>query len=177
MCEFQAVVLKEGITINDLDIIVMDGYYVRCADVSQIETMKIKILDGLDYQDEVRMAFLKPQVISGAQVYFPMTLGDEINKKTPRFWRGIRMEQFLVNTANARTIHKLQGRSLENVLIHTWDYTGNWIYVALSRVRVMKGLFLCQPLHHEKCKGMSQEVRHFMEKLEKKRPGERRAVP
>jgi hypothetical protein len=51
------------------------------------------------------------------------------NSKTydPRFWRGIRMEQFPVNTANARTIHKLQGRSLDNVLIHSWDYTGNWI--------------------------------------------------
>ena len=97
------------------------------------------------------------------------------NSKTydPRFWRGIRMEQFPVNTANARTIHKLQGRSLDNVLIHSWDYTGNWIYVALSRVRVMSGLFLCEALLHAKCRGMSQEVRQFIEKLERKRPVER----
>lgn len=132
--------------------------------------MKIKILDGLDSDEEVRMAYLKPQNVLGAQVYYPMILGDEIDKKTPRCWRGIRMDQFPVNTANARTIHKLQGRSLENVLIHSWDYTGNWMYVALSRVRVMRGLFLCQPLDHSKCKGMSQVVRQFMERLEKKSP-------
>jgi hypothetical protein len=176
MCEFQSIVLKEGITMSDLDVIVIDGFYVRCADVSQIESMKLKILDGLDFEDEVRMAYLKPQDISGGQVYFPMILGDEIDRKTPRFWRGIRLEQFPVNSANARTIHKLQGRSLGNVLIHSWDYTGNWIYVALSRVRVMSGLFLCQPLIHTKCKGMSQEVRQFMERLEKKRPREGRSL-
>jgi hypothetical protein len=177
MCEFQSVVLKEGITVNDLDIIVIDGFYVRSVEVSQIKSMKVKILDGLDSDDEVRMAYSKPQDISGGQVYFPLILGNEIDKKTPRFWRGIRMEQFPVNTANARTIHKLQGRSLENVLIHSWDYTGNWIYVALSRVREMTGLFLCQPLDHAKCKGMSREVRQFMEKLGEKRPGERLRSP
>jgi hypothetical protein len=177
MCEFQSVVLKEGITVNDLDIIVIDGFYVRSVEVSQIKSMKVKILDGLDSDDEVRMAYSKPQDISGGQVYFPLILGNEIDKKTPRFWRGIRMEQFPVNTANARTIHKLQGRSLENVLIHSWDYTGNWIYVALSRVREMTGLFLCQPLDHAKCKGMSQDVRQFMEKLGEKRPGERLRSP
>jgi hypothetical protein len=61
-----------------------------------------------------------------------MPLYEKIDKHTKRFKRGIRLEQFPVNTANARTIHKLQGRSLEAVLIHSWDYTGNWIYVALS---------------------------------------------
>ena len=47
---------------------------------------------------------------------------------------------------------------------------------SLSRLRVMSGLFLCEALLHAKCKGMSQEVRQFMERLEKKRPGERQCL-
>ena len=105
MCELQSLVLKGGLTRSDLDIILIDGFYVRCAEVSQIESMKLKILDGLDFEDEVRMAYSKPQDTSGGQVFFPMILGDEIDRKTPQFWRGIQLEQFPVNSANARPIH------------------------------------------------------------------------
>jgi hypothetical protein len=137
--------------------------------VKQIDSIKVKILDGLNSDDEVRIVYLKPQEIRGAQVQFPTPFFPTIDKDTLRLRRNIRMEQFPVNTANARTIHKLQGRSLATVLIHSWDYTGNWIYVALSRVKVMRGLFLCQQLIHAKCKGMSTEVKLFMKRLEEKK--------
>ncbi len=38
MCEFQAVVLSEGIAKNELDSIVIDGFYVGCAEVIQINS-------------------------------------------------------------------------------------------------------------------------------------------
>ncbi len=70
------------------------------------------------------------------------------------------MEQIPVNTANARTIQKLQGRSLEN--------TGIWIpvYVALSRVRVRIELF-CVNLWNMQNAKRSQGVRQFLERLKK----------
>jgi len=41
------------------------------------------------------------------KIYFlRMIFGDEIGTKTPQFRRGIRMEQFPINTTNARTIQK-----------------------------------------------------------------------
>ena len=80
------------------------------------------------------------------------------------------MKQFPIVCANARTIHKLQGRYLDCVLIVSWDYTGNWIYVALSRVRTINGLFLLVPLDQRKCRGMSQPLRIFLEKLRRKIP-------
>ena len=40
-----------------------------------------------------------------------------------------------MSIANARTVHKLKGRSLDNLILLTLDYTDNWIYIALSRVK------------------------------------------
>jgi hypothetical protein len=173
MCEFQGLVLKGDVTKENLDVVLIDNYYVRCAECLQIESIKVKILDGLDSEDEVKIAYLKPHDILGARAFYPMPIFEEIDRSTTRSWRYMRMKQFPVSAANARTIHKLQGRSLENVLIHSCDYTGNWIYVALSRVKVMSGLFICQELNLAKCKGMSDELKLFMQRLEKKRPLER----
>ena len=80
------------------------------------------------------------------------------------------MKCFPLNIANARTIHKLQGRSLESVVISSWKYNDNWVYVALSRVKTMNGMFLRLPLDHSQCRPMSLEVRRFMEHLRQKRP-------
>ena len=75
----------------------------------------------------------------------------------------IQLTQFPLNIADARTVHELQGRSIENLMVTTWDYTDNWIYVVLSRVRTSKGLFLKKPLLHSKAKtrGMSSENIEF----------------
>ncbi|KAG7371310.1 hypothetical protein IV203_019880 [Nitzschia inconspicua] len=158
MCEFEGVIFKTGVTIESLEKIVIDGYHVWCAHVSQLESIKLKILDGLKTPDEIRFTFLKPQNIT-AKTLFPIPIYPEINKGTVRMWRSMKMRQFPINCANARTIHKLQGRSIDKLLINSWDYTGNWIYVALSRVRELNCLYLRLPLDHEKCRGMSEECR------------------
>lgn len=44
------------------------------------------------------------------------------------------------------TGHKLQGCSLDELLVNDWVYDQNWAYVVLSRVRTMKGLFIRQKL-------------------------------
>jgi hypothetical protein len=43
---------------------------------------------------------------------------------------------------HATTGHKLQGKSMDELVIAEWSSVQNWAYVVLSRVRTIEGLFL-----------------------------------
>ena len=59
--------------------------------------------------------------------------------------------QFAVNSNVATTGHKLQGMSKDALIVNSWNYGfANWIYVVLSRVRTLSGLYLCAPLDMNK---------------------------
>ena len=47
---------------------------------------------------------------------------------------------------HATTGHKLQGTSIESLFISQWNYSKNWPYVMLSRVKTINDLYLRQPL-------------------------------
>ena len=40
----------------------------------------------------------------------------------------------------------MQGMSKDKLIITSWSFIPNWIYVVLSRVRTLKGLYLLKPL-------------------------------
>ena len=47
---------------------------------------------------------------------------------------------------SASTTRNYRARK-DQVIVSSWNYsTKNWIYVVLSRVRTMSGLYLCHPL-------------------------------
>jgi hypothetical protein len=46
----------------------------------------------------------------------------------------------------ATTGHKLQGCTLMWLFVYSWRYGSNWAYVVLSRVRLLQGLYLKEPL-------------------------------
>ena len=50
---------------------------------------------------------------------------------------------------NATTGHKLQGSGVDNIFVHTWNYSTNWAYVVLSRVKTKSGLFMRRPLSRD----------------------------
>ena len=55
----------------------------------------------------------------------------------------VKMIQLGVNSNKATTGHKLQGGSLNRMVVRSWDYrTPNWIYIVLLRVRTSEGLFI-----------------------------------
>ena len=56
------------------------------------------------------------------------------------------MVQFGVNLNKATTGHKIQGTTLKRMMVTSWSYTHNWIYVVLPRVRRLEGLFMCNKL-------------------------------
>jgi hypothetical protein len=58
----------------------------------------------------------------------------------------LKMTQFLVNSSDAVTGHKLQGMTKDNVIVASWNKQINWIYVVLSRVRTLDGLYLFKKL-------------------------------
>ena len=170
MCEFEGIVFKNGVTFNDLSTVEIDGYSVWLACVSQIKALKLRILDGLQTDDEIRYHELEPTMITG-QAKFPLPLCDTVDRYTLRVWRGFKMKGFQATTANARTVHKLQGRSIKNLLISLWDYkTENWVYVALSRVREVAGLYLRLSLDKAYCTGMCEELREFMRSFANRAP-------
>ena len=51
-------------------------------------------------------------------------------------------QQFPCVLNHATTGHKLQGKTVTNIYVCNWNYTSNWVYVVLSRVKQRKGLYL-----------------------------------
>ena len=66
--------------------------------------------------------------------------------------------------------HKLQGSTVEKILVNDWFYGNNWAYVVLSRVRTMAGLFMRHPLMHNLVKyrmpaAMKQMLKTFRDTI------------
>jgi hypothetical protein len=61
---------------------------------------------------------------------------------------GIKMTVFPANLNHATTGHKLQGKSMDELVIVEWSKrdSAKWAYVAISRVRTLDGLYLLEPI-------------------------------
>jgi len=58
----------------------------------------------------------------------------------------IQLTHFDIVINHCTTGHKLQGKSLDELVVSEWNRTQNWAYVVLTRVRTLAGLFLLKPL-------------------------------
>ncbi|KAG7367433.1 PIF1-like helicase [Nitzschia inconspicua] len=112
MCEFRGLKLKPGASMDQLETIVIDGYYVNCVSVTQVESLLLKMLDGNAGEEGEHIIELNPKTIY-ASARFPEPCLGPITKKSMRTSRRISFDQFPINCANARTVHKLQGRSIK----------------------------------------------------------------
>ena len=56
------------------------------------------------------------------------------------------LTQFPLVVNFATTGHKLQGKTVDQLVIAQWTAVRNWAYVVLSRVRELRGLFLTRPI-------------------------------
>jgi hypothetical protein len=92
-----------------------------------------------------------------------------VNKETPPLTFKTKMTQFPINLANAVTGHKLQGRTLNKIIITGWgfSFSKNWEYTVLSRVKTRAGLFLLEELDLDKSYGASEQFIRFIEPLKK----------
>ena len=77
--------------------------------------------------------------------------------------------QFPLVSNGVTTGHKLQGCTLERLAIFEFFYGSNWVYVTLSRVRTMTGLYLSAPLSTDVSKySMSQAMKNMISSFQKR---------
>jgi hypothetical protein len=97
------------------------------------------------------------------------TVKCSINQDTPPLTFKTIMTQFPINTAEAVTGHKLQGRTLDKMIVTGWglNFMKNWEYTVLSWVKTRNGLFLLEPLDPNKRYGPKDHFRRFIERLKK----------
>ena len=82
---------------------------------------------------------LKPEIVS---VNIPLKImGHNMGKLT-----SLKIMQF-VNSNIATTGHKLQGQTKKVLVVGSWYYScPNWVYVVLSRVTTLSGLYIKEKL-------------------------------
>ena len=73
--------------------------------------------------------------------------------------------QLPVISSDAITGHKLQGLTKDNLVVYSWNKSTNWIYVVLSRVRTLSGLFLVRRLKLSDIKPTSRDYLSFLGRI------------
>ena len=80
-----------------------------------------------------------------------------------------KVKQVPVNSNVATTGHKLQGMSKDVLIVNDWNYGANWVYVVLSRVRTLAGLYLMKPLDLERSFNVPERLIRFEQRLKDNR--------
>jgi len=110
---------------------------------------------------------LKPKTYGGinAKILKPKAL--QVKGKERETLK-MKATQVPVVSNDATTGHKLQGTGVENLFVHEWNYTDNWPYVILSRVKTRTGLYLRQPISKDLKKyAMSPNLKRMVERFER----------
>ena len=118
------------------------GYYVKGVWASQVKSMTCSHQNP----DIVPQEFeLEPEdFLVDALWPLPSSL-QEMGQRT-RESIPMKMTQIPIVRNTGTTGHKLQGKTVESILVYDWNYKQNWAYVALSRSKTMKGVFMRSPL-------------------------------
>ena len=108
-----------------------DGHKVWTISVDEVEYVEFEHFPTAPKGAE-KIFRLEPGELS-AVIDFPLTK----KSKGLRIKLGnVKVTQLPVNCNIATTGHKLQGMSLDNLVVNSWAYRfENWVYVVLSRVR------------------------------------------
>ena len=152
-CHGLYLVLKEGATMEKEN---WNGYYVNTIEASLIKYI-VCSKKSQSEEGPHQYFYVEPQQIS-IHISIPSLSTLSI--------RGIKMEQLPMNDNIATTGHKLQGATLTNLIVKSWDYkVTNWIYVVLSRVKQLTGLVLCQPLDENRNYTCDPELTRFEKRM------------
>jgi hypothetical protein len=144
-----------------------DGKKVWTVSVDDVEWMEFEHYPT-PTGTEARTFRLKPQEFA-ATIKFPLT--DTLTTNVGN----AKVKQVPVNSNIATTghNHKLQGMSKDVLIVNDWNYRcANWVYVVLSRVRTLAGLYLMKPLDLERSFNVPQSLIRFEQRLKdnKERP-------
>ena len=91
-----------------------------------------KLNASLRMQQRTRHFRLSPHKFTAT---VQVALDDSVSERVEL--KGVSITQIPVNMNDATTGHKLQGMSKDNLIVVSWSFIPNWIYVVLSRVRTL----------------------------------------
>ena len=90
-------------------------------------------------------------------------------------WLRLSVVQLPIIANNATTGHKLQGATLKEIFVQVINNTKNWLYVVVSRVKTLEGLFLRQKIKKSDLKiynaipeKLTKMLGHFKKRIWKK---------
>jgi len=159
--KFKGVQLKQGKTSQ---IELWNGFKVQTVNANDVQFILCE-----HYKknlDDPPKTFKLPTALFSVTTKLPLR-----DKKSFLTMAKSRIEQFPINNDLATTGHKLQGMTKKFLIISSINYsTPNWVYVVLSRVTSLEGLFLMQPLKQNfnpKPTKLLQEEWRFQKHLEK----------
>ena len=156
----ESVVLNQGVLPHAIKVDGMDCPAVEASDVSHL----ICSLDG----NPMKLFHIEPKELN-CRVRAPIPAGIAGHCNASINFR-VSMVQFAVLANDATTGHKLQGQTKNNLLISVWSKRKNWNYVALSRVKTRRGLFLASPLPYDTSFAIDPHLRAMMEELRTRSP-------
>jgi len=148
-CNFKGLILKIGATYQREKI---NGVWVNTVYASDVDSI-ICTLTGTNTKIE-----LKAEERT-------FNVGIPYNRPDTRIHQKISVLQFPVLLNTATTGHKLQGQTVDSLLVNNWYYGNNWQYVVLSRATTLQGLFLRQELDSSKDYSVDPKLLFHLAKL------------
>ena len=133
---FKKIRLKHGAQLVPIQ---LHGYWVYSVDIGDVEWLELEWYDS-KFEGRFRLRPTNPT----CTVDYPV-----IEMGVKKFIKvGIKMTVFPANLNHATTGHKLQGKSMDELVIVEWSKkdSAKWAYVAISRVRTLNGLYLLEPI-------------------------------
>jgi hypothetical protein len=147
---------------------IWNGYKVLAIDATDVEYIiceKPKKKADTSGKPQLPEYFILPNKTFRVKISLPLGTTRKLYPENTT----MKLTQFPINIDLGTTCHKLQGKSKAFLVITEFDYaTENWIYVALSRVKTLSGLFLLKPLNFKKDFSPSDILMREMRGLETK---------
>jgi hypothetical protein len=146
-CNFEKAVLKPGKNVQKMKV---HGRWVYAVDIDDVDHIVLRF--DKSYHPTFEGTFkLKPRE-RRFLVEYPIEGGLGGKKRVNV---NLTLNHFPIIGNFATTGHKLQGKTMANLIIAEWRDTENWAYVVLSRVKTLAGIFLLEalPEHFFVCAG------------------------
>ena len=191
MCRFRSIKLKPGAT--SVKTKLFHGRKVTTVNAKDVDYMECEVIDNSSHIKDMSRRLqhlnkkkkkhiqeikqLKQQIKRARKnktfqmktVSSSATVRCSMNQFTPLLKFKTIITQFPINIAEAVTGHKLEGGTLNKMIITGWglSFMKNWEYTVLSRVKTREGLFLLTPLDPNKRYGPTEQFTRFLERLKR----------
>jgi hypothetical protein len=151
--KFRKIKFKPGKVSSPIQV---HGYWIHSINIEDVEYLELEWSDS-QFQGRFRVEPMTAKF----RVQFPIVEFGE----TMKIPTEIDLVHFPVVLNHATTGHKLQGKSVDSLVISEWSKVKNWAYVVLSRVRTLERLFLLKPIPRDIDFDPKPEYLRMMENL------------